>query len=181
MALARTPAAAQRPDSTTSVLLGRITDTAGAGLSGAEVSLIGHDLRTLTNDSGQFRLSGLPVGSSVFSVRRLGYLPITFTAVLRGGHVQRTTVSLAAAPELLPETDVSDSGATHWLDEFNRRRSGHDGVFFTRDDILKAGARRATDMARRVPGARLQQTFTGYQLFMERGGPGGSRRSCMPT
>lgn len=181
LALAHAPAAAQRPDSTTAVLLGRITDTAGVGLSGAEVAVLKLGRRALTNDTGGFRLDGLAPGTSIFTVRRLGYLPISFTATLRGGHIAHTTLSLSAAPQLLPETDVSDTAASHWLDSFNRRREGHDGTFFTREDIVKAGARRGTDMARRVPGVRLQKTFTGDQLVMERGGQGGSRRTCTPT
>lgn len=169
-------AAAQRPDSTSSVLLGRITDSAGVGLAGAEVALLDLNLRAVTNDTGAFRLNGLPVGRSIFSVRRLGYLPITFAAVLRGGHIQHTTLSLSVAPELLPNVDVSDSASTHWMDEFKRRQAGHDGVFFTRADIIAAGARRGTDMARRVAGVRMQRTLTGYQVVVIRG-----PRACIPT
>src|SRR3954468_24313338 len=68
------------------ILMGRVTTAAGAVLAGAEITLAKSDkLHTITGDSGQFNITGLPPGTNVFNVRRLGYEPASFTAVLKSG------------------------------------------------------------------------------------------------
>src|SRR3954470_17875978 len=73
-----------RRDSMPAVLLGRVTDSSGIGLAGAELTLFHSDkVRSITGDSGDFRIAGLPAGTNVFNVRRLGFEPASFTAVLK--------------------------------------------------------------------------------------------------
>src|SRR3954471_12672853 len=85
-------------DTGTATLVGRVVDSSGAGLAGAEVGVLRSEtLRTITNDSGAFRLSGIPVGTVVFTVRRLGFEAATFTAVLHAGRTHRATFPLSVA------------------------------------------------------------------------------------
>lgn len=169
-----------RRDSTPAILIGHVTDSAGAGLSGAEIELL-HSARlhTVTGDSGEFRMTGLLPGTSVFNVRRLGFEPATFTAVLKPGRTHRAMFKLTASAQSLPTVNVSDTAvATHWLDQFERRKSGARGTFFTRADIVHKGARTGTDIVRTVPGVRLvpNRGGVGYQVLMNRT----TTRPCTP-
>src|SRR5215470_11228654 len=71
MLLATGPLRSQAPDSTRrdsipAVLIGRVVDSIGVGLSGAEITLFkSENIRAITGDSGDFRLTGLPAAPSV--------------------------------------------------------------------------------------------------------------------
>lgn len=178
---AQQPDSARR-DSLPAVLIGRVTDSAGVGLVGAEITLFHSDkVRTVSGDSGQFRLAGLVPGTSVFNVRRIGFEPASFTAVLRAGRTHRVTMPLTASAAPLPTVAVSDTASnTHWLDAFDRRKTNSRGTFFTRADIVRKGARMGTDIVRSVPGVRLApiRGGGGNQVIMNRGAGG---RTCLPT
>ena len=171
-----------RRDSLPAVLIGRVTDSAGVGLVGAEISLVhAEQVRAVSGDSGQFRLAGLVAGTSVFNVRRIGFEPASFTAVLRSGRTHRATMVLTASAHPLATVAVSDTATnTHWLDAFDHRKSASRGTFFTREDIVKKGARMGTDIVRTVPGVRLAplRGGGGNQVIMTRGA---GARTCLPT
>jgi hypothetical protein len=185
--LAATRIGAQQPDSTRrdslpAVLIGRVTDSTGIGLVGAEITLMhSGQVRAITGDSGQFRLAGLVAGTSVFNVRRIGFEPASFTAVLRSGRTHRATMVLTASPHPLSPVAVSDTAVnSHWLDAFDHRKTTARGTFFNRADIVKKGARMGSDIVRSVPGVRLAplRGGGGNQVIMNRGAGG---RTCLPT
>ena len=67
-------------------LIGRVTDSIGAGLVGAEITLLHSDrVHTITSDSGDFRITGLEPGTVVFNVRRIGFEAASFTGAGTGG------------------------------------------------------------------------------------------------
>jgi hypothetical protein len=173
---------AARRDSVPAILIGRVTDSAGVGLAGAEIALHQSDkMRVITGDSGEFRFAGIPAGTRVFNVRRLGFEPASFTAVLKPGKTHRATFTLTASAHGLPTVAVADTALkTHWLDQFDRRKSSSRGTFITRADIERKGARTGTDIVRTVPGVRLASTRngTGNQVIMTRGA---GARTCIPT
>jgi hypothetical protein len=180
-------ARAQQPDSTRrdslpAVLIGRVIDSLGNGLAGAEITLHKTEsIRAVTGDSGEFRIAGVPAGTSVFNVRRLGFEAASFTAVLRSGKTHRATLTLSATALSLPAVAVADTNKTHWLDQFERRRSGSRGTFITRADIVKRSARTGSDIVRAVAGVRVSPASrTGGQnvVTMNRGAGG---RPCYPT
>jgi Carboxypeptidase regulatory-like domain/TonB-dependent Receptor Plug Domain len=186
-ALAAGALGAQKPDSTRrdslpAVLLGRVTDSAGVGLMGAEITLFkSESVRAITGDSGQFRLAGLAAGTSVFNVRRIGFEPASFTAVLRAGRTHRATMVLTASAAPLPTVAVSDTAvSSHWLDAFDRRKTNSRGTFFTRAEIVRKGARMGSDIVRSVPGVRVTpiRGGGGNQVIMTRGS---GARACIPT
>lgn len=171
-----------RRDSTPAVLIGRVTDSAGFGLVGAEITLFRSErIRAITGDSGQFRLAGLSPGTSVFNVRRIGFEPASFTAVLRPGRTHRATMVLTASAAPLPAVAVSDTATvSHWLDAFDRRKGNARGTFITRADIVRKGARIGSDIVRSVPGVRVTplRGGGGNQVIMTRGS---GARACVPT
>jgi hypothetical protein len=183
-AAAQSPDSARaRVDSTPATLIGKVTDSTGSGLAGAEITILKSDkVHTITGDSGEFRIGGLPPGTTVFAVRRLGFEAATFTAVLKPGRVQRARFPLTPTAQALPTVAVSDTAVqTHWLDQFERRRANSGrGYFITRADIVKREARTGVDVIRMVPGVRIQPTRNGLtnQVIMTRGNGG---RNCFPT
>src|SRR5262245_1941419 len=61
-------------------LIGTVTDTLGLPLARAEIWVIQlAALRTISDDSGNFALPGLPPGNITFGVRRLGFESATFS------------------------------------------------------------------------------------------------------
>ena len=170
-----------RRDSLPAVLIGKVTDSLGVGLAGAELSLFHSDkIHTITGDSGDFRIAGLPPGTNVFNVRRLGFEPASFTALLKPGKTHRATLKLSATAHELPTVSVADTAVkSHWLDQFERRRGTNPGVFFSRADIEKKSARMGTDIVRNVPGIRLVPVRggAGYKVTMNRGA---GTRTCYP-
>jgi carboxypeptidase family protein len=168
---------AQPPSAPTSKLIGRVTDTSGVPLSRAEVWLVAvSTLRTISNDSGQFELPGLPPGSITLGVRRLGYESATFSATLKPGKTHRATFPLTPSVQSLAEVKVQDT-ASAWLSVFDQHRSMHRGSFLTRSDFERDNLRIATDILRRVPGVQVVPTRTGTMVQMTRGA--GARR-CIP-
>jgi hypothetical protein len=169
-------------DSAPATLLGRVVDSTGAGLMGAEISM-GHPERMhiITGDSGQFRITGLRPGSNVFDVRRLGFSAATFTAVLKPGKTHRATFELSSAATPLPLVAISDTAIqSHWLDQFARRKATHAGTFITRPEIVKMNARTGTDIVRHVSGIRVSPGRNGTPtVYIARGGTR-SGRICTP-
>ncbi|HXT14616.1 MAG TPA: carboxypeptidase regulatory-like domain-containing protein [Gemmatimonadaceae bacterium] len=181
---------AQKPDSARldsaasirpTTLIGKVTDSTGVGLPGAEITLLKSDrVHAITGDSGDFRINGLVPGTVTFAVRRIGFEAATFTAVLKPGRIQRARFNLTATAQALPTVAVSDTtDKTHWLDQFERRRSNAGrGTFITRDEILKHGARTGVDVIRMVAGVRIQPLRNGLsQVIMTRGA---GARNCIP-
>jgi hypothetical protein len=159
-------------------VIGRVTDTSGAVLPGAEITVLETALRVLSDDSGAFRLAGIPSGVVVFSVRRLGYESATFTASLKPGRTHGVTFPLTALAQNLPGVTVEErSTPSAWLAMFEKHRSTNRGTFFTRKDIEKRHSRTASDIMRLVPGVQVVRTRMGEGLVMTRGN--GARR-CFP-
>jgi len=159
-------------------VLGKVTDTTGIRLSKAEISILNSDLRTISDDSGEFNLTGIPAGVVVFSVRRLGYEAATFTAVLKPGRAHRVTFPLTEIATNIDGVTVQEKKQpAGWLADFEKHRSGARGMFFTRADIERRQARTASDIMRMVPGVQVMNTRLGPQLVMTRGF--GARR-CYP-
>lgn len=174
---------AQQPwrDSLHAALIGRVTDSTGLGLTGADIRVLGSEsLRATSGDSGAFQLVDLPIGVVVFSVRRLGYTAATFTANLRGGKTHRARFVLSTSPVPLPVVTVTDTAnRSHWLDEFETRRNGERGRFITRQDIERSSARTATDLVRNVAGLRVtgNGSAIGQRVTTTRGA---GARACVP-
>lgn len=169
-------------DTLHAALIGRVTDSTGLGLTGADIRVLGSEsLRTTSVDSGAFQMGDLPIGVVVFSVRRLGYTSATFTAYLRGGKTHRARFVLSTAAVPLPVVAVTDTAASsHWLDVFQDRRAHQRGVFITRAAIEKSHGRSATDLVRNVAGLSVigNGAAIGQQVVATRGA---GARSCVPT
>ncbi len=164
----------------TARLIGRVVDSLGAPISGATVRVVSHRLlQATTNDAGTFAIDSVPVGRVELGVRRLGYAPATFWAVMTPGVIARVNLTLAPVAFELPAVSVSDTLAHPWLRTFDRRRRSGRGYFFTREDIVRSQVQATTDLLRRVPGVRIVRTRWGTpQVLFDRGGASGM--PCVP-
>src|SRR5436309_622796 len=63
---------------TTGTVRGRVTESgAQAGVSDAQVSIVGTQLGAITNAIGDYTIGNVPAGTRQVMVRRIGYLPRT--------------------------------------------------------------------------------------------------------
>lgn len=94
---ATTPLQAQTPD--VGRIVGRIMNaTTGEPIPGAQVTVLGTSIATITVWTGQFELTGVPVGRWSISVRAIGYTPKTIADLdVRPDSAIPLDVSLGAA------------------------------------------------------------------------------------
>ncbi|HEU4454612.1 MAG TPA: DUF2012 domain-containing protein [Longimicrobium sp.] len=171
------PAAAQ---SAAAGLVITVRGSDGFPLPNARVTLDGSDARARTERDGRFQMSGLEAGSHVLNVTALGYQRARMDVDLVAGEVSRMAVTLQVAPVALEALEVE--GAEELPPElrgFYRRRSRGAGHYFTRPEIERMQPRQLTDVLRRVPGLRINNTsgpFGSSQTAQT--GRSGGPRSC---
>ena len=151
-------------------VFGRVTAENGIVLSGATVVVAGTQIRALTDESGSFRVTGLPAGQASIHVKRLGFLPDSVSVDVPPTGLAELNIQLATAAEnLLPVTvrarKTSYSGRLAGYYERLDRRNG--GVFITREQIDQDRPRTLSQLLQRVPGAtvvRLRAGAMGIRL-----------------
>ena len=119
---------------------GVVRDSSGAPLAGAEVSAQGTRRTVLTDRNGAFQLTGVDTGTSVVTVRRLGYAPAsTLMRLVDGENRMADVVLLPVAREL---DTVSTTEQQLWreyplLREFEENRRIGLGQFVTREMLAR--------------------------------------------
>ena len=161
-------------------LVGVVRDSAGHPIPGVEVRLQGStNGYTRTNDSGGFRLPGLPAGAVNVSARRLGFAPASMDVNLRPGHIDSLVLSLTATVASLEGVlveDEYDARSHRMLAGFWDRRSRGFGSFITRDEIEKRDPHDFVDLVRMVPSIQVQSRNGRKVVRLGRG----TNRDCPP-
>ena len=113
-------------------LEGVITDSAtGRPIWGAWINVVGADIEDRTHASGAFRLSGMGLGTHIFMVRSIGFVPRGFRLTITWsniGEVNLGTIRLAANSTRLEDINVV-ARFRSLLMGFNRRRERGFGHF----------------------------------------------------
>jgi len=156
---------------------GAVTDSAALPLVGAEVTLDATLLRALTNEKGEFRIDGAPVGPAVLRARRLGFAPSqtrveipangAATVLLRLRHVAAVLESVVVRADRMSYT----GRLAGYYQRLERKTSGY---FITREQIDRENPRMLKQLLQHVPGiseVRGRGRSTGIRM---RG------RSCWP-
>jgi hypothetical protein len=182
-AIAATPAAARVAVAQAQVatLVGLVRDSSGHPVPSVEVRLRGTETFAFTNDSGGFRLAGLPLGQVSLTARRLGFAPATFPLTMRTGQRDSLVLTLTMLAATLPGVVVEDEAMTRskrLLSGFWNRRSQGFGHFMTRDEIEKRDAHELTDLVRMIPSASIQTRNGRSVIRFPRSGAG--RLDCPP-
>ena len=142
-------------------LSGRITDSAGAAIVGAEVRLAASSARVLSDASGAYRLRDVPLGRSLLVVRRLGFRPTAIDVDAPQPGVTQVDVRLVfvalrlASVEVRERRQVYDARLAGFNQRAAKRRSGY---FVTRERIERAHSNRLVDVLREVPSVRIGTT-----------------------
>jgi TonB family protein len=141
-------------------IVGVVTDSSGAGIAGAQLTIVGVVGRGGSDASGSFRLIGVPVGRQMLIVRRIGFRPDTsIVTVVRSANIT-AEVRLAPAPEVMATVVVDGvrpvvpTRLRGFYERSGRRIAGH---YFTAADIERRNPHLVTDLLRTLPGVRIAQ------------------------
>ena len=155
---------AQVRDRGESVLVGRVTDRdTEDAVTGATIALSGLDEERVSGPGGWFELDGVPAGSYVLRVTRIGYEALTDTVrVPATSRVDLDIRLVPAAVELEPLVVVASYAMGGKMAAFYRRaRTSQVGHFITRADIEAEPRAYVSGFLRRVRGLRVVQTRQG--------------------
>ena len=149
-----TPANGTPAPAAGSVLTGRVIRSHGSGpFAGAQVMVLGSTQTTVTNDSGQFTLRGLPAGSRTLEVRALGWEPVSMPVDLAQREPRQVTVPLEVKTAVLRAVVVTATlNAGLQRVGFDTRKHMGIGRFLGPDDIEKRNAFEFVDVMAGMPG-----------------------------
>jgi hypothetical protein len=144
------------------VVAGRITDPAGRPLAGAEVSVLGAEATTVSGDSGQYTLRGLPAGTQALVVRKVAFSPARQTVDLASRTPQHADVKLLPAPPTLATVQV-EGKRERGLREvgFTARQKSGMGRYLTEEQVANKMPTVMTDIFTTMPGIMLDYSGGG--------------------
>jgi hypothetical protein len=145
-------------------VVGRVTAETGMGLTGADISVPGTQLRATTDDRGEFRLAAVPAGTMEVRARRLGFRPDAVTLTVPASGTESVSIKLAVAtqelqPVLVRGQAVKYTGRLAGYYERMERRSS--GIFITREQIDRENPRTLNQLLQRTPGITTQRQRDG--------------------
>jgi hypothetical protein len=152
-------------------LVGVVTDRlAQTPAVAAEITVLGNERRTLTNEEGWFALDDLPPGDLVIEIRYLGLTSEQYEVFLPPG-TTRVDFEITAPPfeleGLVVEVRMYRSLK---MQEFERRRRRENGHFIDREQIEETSPMFISDLLRGIPGVRVTWSMEGNaRLIMGHG------------
>jgi Carboxypeptidase regulatory-like domain len=152
------------------VLRGTVLDDfTNAAVRGAEALINGGAARAFTDARGRFAFGGVPIGTHVVTIRRLGFAPLTTEVRVDSSGADIDFVLLRPI-QTLSEVVVRDSATPlerGKLSAFYHRKRFGIGHFLERGVFEDAGARRTADVIQaRIPGARLVHSPCGTAAYV---------------
>jgi hypothetical protein len=138
------------------VLTGRVVAANGQPMTGVRVDVIGAPGGALTNEKGEFTLTGLPSGTQTVAARQLGFAPVENPVELSTRAPQNVTITMSKPAQVL-ETVVVQAEQDQGLDRIGftaRKRSGQ-GYFVTGEEVAKRSTAVLTDVFRTIPMLRV--------------------------
>jgi iron complex outermembrane receptor protein len=93
---------------------GRVVDSSGAAIGGAQLTVENTVVRATSGVSGRYLLRGVPAGEQTVRARAIGYAPASVAVTVRAGDVVEQDITLTrSAVELAPIDVVVGSRARH--------------------------------------------------------------------
>lgn len=133
---------------TRGTLDGVVTDTSLAPLAGASAWILGTKLEVSAGDNGRFRITGIPAGTYILVVRRLGYAPLSSAVSVAAGDTTRASFALVRQDVRLQKVVVNAAAASGALGEFESRRALGMGQFMTQSQIERLNMVGTSDLLR---------------------------------
>jgi len=154
----------------TSVLTGRIVDTAGAPVTGASVRVPQLERSVVVDSAGRYRLEGLPTGRVTIIGEAPGFAGKRADVVIPANGTAEQAFALVPNAHVLANVEVR-ARARHQLPlrlhEFEQRRTRGIGRFLGPDDLVKFNGRPLMDAIKTVMvGARFQRAVTGEMIIV---------------
>jgi TonB family protein len=146
-------------------LAGRVRDQLGTAIAGAEVRVTGSTLGVYADDSGAFRLLGVPVGPAKLTVRRIGFRPSTADVAIIDGQTTDVALTLIPTPVRLDVVTVLARQEPYdaRLAAYQARLKKHVGTFITREKFDANPSATLSDFLREVPGVKVNMMSSGIR------------------
>lgn len=158
---------------------GLVSDSTGVPIYSAEVTITGWPYPIVTDESGAFAFSHVPLGAGTVSIRRLGFEPVSVkftlkdaTSPVRGLNVKLRRLPIFLQPVTIESKRVNYTGRLAGYYQRLEKKAG--GYFITRAQIDAENPRTLSQLLQRVP------AVSGSRM---RGGGAGVRmrgRNCAP-
>jgi hypothetical protein len=152
MTAASSAALAQAP--VKGAMLVKVTDTRDSALWGAEVQLPTLGVTFPVPDNGVLLIRDVAAGGYVLQVRRVGYAQQTRLVKVIGSDTSRVNFAMQPTMASLDTVRVDETRG-QWFADFDRRRKGGIGQYFTSVDIAEAHAPRLSSFLSRARGLKL--------------------------
>ncbi|MEO6529073.1 MAG: carboxypeptidase-like regulatory domain-containing protein, partial [Gemmatimonadaceae bacterium] len=157
------------PLSGTAMLSGTVRGTGDAPLASAEVRVRGASAMGKTDASGRYSLSGLPAGTQVLDVRRVGYGAAEMPVELRSGVTITGDVRMQRIVNL---DSIRVVGSRSHYKEFNEQQKHKIfGVFLGPEEMAwRSRTSYASDVIKLIPGYQIVGEGRKSQVVNGRGG-----------
>lgn len=144
---------------------------ASRAIAGAELRVVGTDRIAVSDSSGRFVWPGPTQGTWQTLVRAVGYQALSVWITVGSRGLVPDTLRLSETPQTLaPLTVEARTPSSIRLADFERRRQGGQGRFFTREQIVRTGAIRTSTLLRALPTGILVQDSLGTPLAVSNRG-----------
>ncbi len=120
-----------------------LADTVGSPIENAEIVLSDIGRSVLTDKRGMFRMTDVPIGSHLVSVRRVGYSPMNTTMNFDANRTVDQKVLLPLSAATLATIDVTADGVPAEFEERSKRGFGR---FLTQKQLARQDGRRLSDV-----------------------------------
>lgn len=156
-AMERMAEANARRNETFGTIEGVVRDTALRPLFGADVAVIGTNVRLKTGSNGRFRLFQIPYGQYLVVVRQIGYAPTSAILDVAADDTLRLAYTLERSSNVIDTMRVIGTRVSLRMLEFEKRRQSGIGQFITQEYIEKRGSMAVSDFLRNVGGLEVSR------------------------
>jgi hypothetical protein len=167
-ALPRGHRVAHEQTTQTTVITGVVVDSALRPLQNVEVVVTGLSITARTNAQGRYRLTDVPKGTHMLTVRLVGYAAISAAVTVAGEAEITKDFSLRPSQTVLDSVAVRAKMNDPRMDEFEEHRKLRLGHFLTREDLAKNEGRRMSDLLSMIPGLGIVQGRAGRGFILSK-------------
>lgn len=150
-------------------LQGHVYASSALPIANAEIALPRVGVRVLTDSLGRFRLTGVPRGTELVTVRAVGFRPDSLYVMFKADEAVVRDVILRVAVNELPTVAVHDTSRPvprSKMADFEQRRAGGIGRFISRDLLDTNDNQRLGEIiAANVPGVLVRRGASGPEAW----------------
>lgn len=122
-------------------------------LSHVQVQRRGDSTVTSTDSLGRYELSGVPIGTQVIELRKVGYLPRQLTLEVRPG--QNSAPDIHLTPIATLDSIRVTAQRAQYREFDSRAKAASFGIFLRAEDIARKKPLLTSDLIRQLPGLQI--------------------------